>query len=229
MSGETPISTTSATLIQCAVARGKKSPFPLSFGCGLVVLGVLCNRVLAGQTTMLSWDIAVTGCALILVLTGLLLILHVLWSRLSNWGLFALAVVLVLVYSLVYAFTLGLLFIGSRGDYGHCREMIQSVAATAPIPASAFNPTEPAVFCLEGNYGLFRTRYQILQVYGVTGRAKQDAILVKLKQVRHIENTEAIQVLFYQRENVVFWRNDKNGASGGTRGPESLLRIAVVR
>lgn len=231
MFGETPNFATSATyptLIERAVTLRKKSLFPLFFGCGLIALGVLCNYLLAGQSTRLSWDISVTACALVLVLTGLLLVLHALWPRLSNFGLFALASVFVLIYSLAYAFTLGLLFIGSSGDYGHCEQMIASVSATAPIPPSAFHPTQRAVFCNEGNYGLFRTRYQILQVYGVSERAKQDAILVKLKQVKYAENTEAMQVLFYERENVLFWRNDKNGASGGTRGPESLLRIAVV-
>ena len=129
------------------------------------------------------------------MLAGLFLVLHTLWPRFSNSGLYASAVGFVLIYSLVYAFTIGLLLIGSRGDYGHCEAMIQSIAATAPIPPSAFSPTQPAVSCLEGNYGLFRTRYQILQIYGVSDPAKQDLIVVKLKQIKNAENTEAMQIL----------------------------------
>ncbi len=231
MFGETPNFANSATyrtLIQRAATLSKKSLLSLFFGCGLIALGVLCNYLLAGQSTRLSWDISVTACGLMFVLAGLFLVLHTLWPRFSNSGLYASAVGFVLIYSLVYAFTIGLLLIGSRGDYGHCEAMIQSIAATAPIPPSAFSPTQPAVSCLEGNYGLFRTRYQILQIYGVSDPAKQDLIVVKLKQIKNAENTEAMQILFYESENVLFWRNDKNGASGRTRGTESLLRIAVV-
>jgi hypothetical protein len=162
------------------------------------------------------------------VLAGLVLVVHAWWPPLSNLGLLALAAVLVSIYSLVYVFLLGLLFLGSQGDYGHCQEMIQTVVVTAPIPASAFRPTEPAIFCREGNYGLFGTRHQILEVYGTADRAKQDAILAKLDQAKPSENTEAIQVLFYEKENVLFWKKDRGGANGGTRGPESLIRIAVV-
>ena len=78
------------------------------------------------------------------------------------------------------------------------------------------------------NYGLFRTRYQILDIYGITDRATQDAILLKLTQVRHAEHTEVIQVLFFEKENVRLWKSDMNSASGGERGPGSPLRIAVV-
>ena len=231
MFGETPTFATSATyptLMQRVITRCKNNPFLVFLGCGLIVLGLSCNYVLAGRTTRLGWDVAVTIFGLLLMVPGLLIVLHVIWPRLSTVGLLAVGILSATIYSLVYVFTLGLLFISSRGDYGHCEQMIQSVAATAPIPPSAFDPTQPAAFCREGNYGLFRTRYQILEIYAITERKTQDAILVSLKRVRRAENTESIQVLFYERENVQFWHNDKNGVSGGNRGPEVLLRTAVV-
>lgn len=221
-------SPTHSTLIQQAVALSERSPFFLSVGFGLIALSVLCNSLLAGRSIRLWWDIGETACALLLLVTGLVLVTHAFWPQLTRAVLLALAIVLVTSYGLIYVFTLGLLFVSSRGDYGHCEQTIQSVTATTPIPPSAFNPAQKAVFCLEGNYGLFRTRYQILEVYGVADRTTQDAILVQLNRVRDIENTEAIQVLFYEKENVKFWKNDKNGASGGRREPESLLRIALV-
>jgi hypothetical protein len=143
-------------------------------------------------------------------------------------ALLAIGIICATIYSLVYVFTLMLLFVASRGDYGHCDQMIQTAAASGRVPPSAFDPTRPAGFCMVANYGLFRTRYQILGVYGVTDRNAQDAILGGLKQLRHDENTEAIQVLFYEKENVKILRSVKNGTNGGTRGPEILLRTAVV-
>src|ERR1700690_960906 len=231
MFGENPtfaLSETYPASIRNVIVRCKNSPYTVSLACGLVVLGLLCNYVLSGRTTNLHEDIGVTGLALLLVLAGMLLGVRVLWPQMTPTALLAIGIICATIYCLVYVFTLGLLFVSSRGDYGHCEQMIHGVAATASIPPSAFDPAHPAAFCLEGNYGLFRTRYQILQIYGVAERKTQDAILVSLNRVRQAENTESIQVLFYERENVHLWHNDKNGASGGTRGPEILLRTAVV-
>jgi hypothetical protein len=216
------------TSVQRAVAASKKRPLFLAFGLGLVTFGVLGNHLLAGRNTKLSWDIEVTAWAFVLVLAGFLLVLRVLQPQLKTASLFAFALALVTVYSLIYAWTIGLLLVSSRGDYGHCEELIRGVSTSAPIPPSAFDPTKRAVFCMVANYGLFRTRYQILDIYGITDRATQDAILLKLTQVRHAEHTEVIQVLFFEKENVRLWKSDMNSASGGARGPESPLRIAVV-
>jgi len=232
MFGDTPIFSSPAsgpTMIQRAVALSKGSPYFFTFGWGLFALGLLCNYLLAGRRTTLRWDMEVTATALVLVVAGLLLVLHALRPQLSDAVHFALAIVSVTIYGLIYAYTLGLLILSSSGDYGHCEDMIENASATAPLPPAAFDPMRKAVFCLEGNYGLFRTRYQILEVYGITDRATQDAILQQLDRVRHVENTEAIQVLFYEKENVRLWKNSKNGASGGERGPESLLRIALIQ
>jgi hypothetical protein len=127
----------------------------------------------------------------------------------------------------VYATNLALLMVSSRGDYGHCDQIKRAIVETVPIPPSAFNPAEPALACLVGNYGLFRTHYQTVLVYGVTGPAQQDAILLQLKRLRKAVNAEAIQVLFYEKENVRTWKA-ASGASGGERGPETITRTAVV-
>ena len=213
---------------QGVLRPGTKRRNLLFLGCGFVASAVLCNYVLAGRSTSLLWDALVTGIALGLLLCGLILVVRALRPKLNNFGLVLFAIGVVSSYGVVYAITIGLLVVSSESDYGHCEEMIQSIAATAPIPMSAFDPSHPAVFCKVGNYGLFRTRYQVLEVYGVSDRAKQDEILMRLKQTKHRLNTQAVQVLFYEKENVQFRKNDKNGSSEGIRGPESVLRIATV-
>src|SRR5277367_3706836 len=116
MFDETPEFSISAAMlmsVQRAVAACKKRPVFLTFGLALVTFGVLCNHFLAGRSTRLTWDIVVTAWAFVLVLAGFLCLLRVLQPQFKIASLFALALALVTVYSLIYAWTVSLLFISS--------------------------------------------------------------------------------------------------------------------
>jgi hypothetical protein len=76
---------------------------------------------------------------------------------------------------------------------------------------------------------MFLTRYDVLNIYGVTTSVAQTRVLGNLKNFRRASNTKPLTVEFYEKENWTSWHNEKSGASGGKRGPEKLIREVVIR
>jgi hypothetical protein len=125
------------------------------------------------------------------------------------------------------------------GDYGHCQDLVAAVVQTNVVPQSVSSPGQPAVFCQKAEYGILRSRYQVLQIYSVPMDA-QNIVLAAVSSARHRLNSERVQVVFYQREN---WRiggpynadgtlADKGGTiipGSATRGPEKIERVSVIR
>jgi hypothetical protein len=114
-----------------------------------------------------------------------------------------------------------------------------AVVQTNVVPQSVSSPGKPAVFCGNAEYGILRSRYQVLEIYSVPMDA-QNVVLAAVSRTRHRWNGEGVQVVFYQREN---WRiggpynadgtlADKDGIvipGSATRGPEKIERVSVIR
>jgi hypothetical protein len=129
----------------------------------------------------------------------------------------------------------GLLYVGidffdsGSGAFGDCQGLTAAAASSGDVPASLSMPRNPAVFCETGRFGMFLTRYDILVVYGVTTSVAQARILESLRNFRRAPNTKPLRVEFYEKENWTSWHNEKSGASGGKRGPETLIKEVVIR
>jgi hypothetical protein len=115
------------------------------------------------------------------------------------------------------------------GAFADCEGLRGAAASSGNVPESLSVPGGPAVSCQTGLFGMFLTRYDVLNVYGVTASATQGRVLQNLENYRRTSHTKPIRVEFYEKENWTSWHNEKNGASGGRRGPERLIREAVVK
>lgn len=138
-----------------------------------------------------------------------------------------LVIPIAVLYGLLYV---GIEFVDSGGGaFGDCQGLQAAAASSGDAPESLSRPGNPAVFCATGLFGMFLTRYDILSVYGVTAPVAQARVLGNLKSFRRASNTKPVRVEFYEKENWTSWHNEKNGASGGKRGPEKLIREVVIR
>jgi hypothetical protein len=129
--------------------------------------------------------------------------------------------------------------ISESDDYGRCQDLVVAVVQTNVVPQSVSRPGQPAVFCSNAEYGILRSRYQVLQIYSVPMDA-QNVVLAAVSSTHQRLNGEGVQVVFYQREN---WRigapynadgtlADKDGTvvpGSATRGPEKIERVSVIR
>lgn len=118
--------------------------------------------------------------------------------------------------------------IGKSGDLGHCLDFVDAAVQTNVVPQSVSSPGHPAVFCLTAEYGILRSRYQVIEIYSVP-RDQQNKVLAALTTARHRVNGAAVQVLFYDKENWKTWTSKDGRVTGGSRGPEKIQRVAVVR
>lgn len=173
--------------------------------------------------TLYGFMAMVRACAPNVSLTLLRVLAAVLLVSYIGWGLFSF---------------LGLGFEMS-GDLGHCQDLIDAAVHTNAVPQSVSSPGQPAVFCSIAEYGILRSRYQVIETYSVP-RDQQQRVLTALTVAHRRLNGAAVQLVFYQREN---WRvggpynadgtpADKDGTvitGSATRGPEKIERVAVIR
>jgi hypothetical protein len=138
-----------------------------------------------------------------------------------------LVIPIAVLYGLFYV---GIEFVDSGvGAFADCHGLRAAAASSGDIPESLSTPDNPAVSCQTGLFGMFLTRYDILNIYGVTTSVAQTRVLGNLQNFRRASNTKPLRVEFYEKENWTSWRNEKSGASGGKRGPEKLIREVVIR
>ena len=124
-------------------------------------------------------------------------------------------------------------FLGSAvqksNDLGHCQDFADAAVQTTVIPQSVSSPGQPDVFCGITHYGILQSPYQVIAIYGVP-RGQQDKVLMALTTAHHRVNGTAVQVVFYEKEN---WQiqtaADGSTVIGGSRGPEKIQKVAVIR
>ena len=183
------------------------------------------------------WDAVCTLGGVIAILWGIAAIARAWAPNVSPAVLRVVRNVLLVGYIGCYLFSF-LLSVGDKTGNGHCQDFWDAVVQTKVVPQSVSSPGQPAVFCSEAEYGIFRSRYQLVWTYGVP-RDQQQKVLAAVT-ARHRVNGAAVQVVFYQREN---WRvggpynadgtlADKDGTvipGSATRGPEKIERVSVIR
>jgi hypothetical protein len=121
------------------------------------------------------------------------------------------------------------IFATGSDTLSECSGIIQAASDSYPIPDSLSQPGHPAAFCAGEQYGMFMSHFNDVSIYGVTARTAQDRMLHDLSAYRGLSHVHPLHVGFYEKENWTGWRNEKNGASGGSRGPENLIRVTTVR
>jgi hypothetical protein len=178
-------------------------------------------------------DIFIPIAAFYLTLGGLILLPFGL--RRQDSARFSTSLMVSIITSLVltafYAyFFYGIQFLATGADrLGECPGLDAAAAASHEIPQSIVVPGHPAVGCSVQRYGMFLSFYNQVAVSGVIDQASQDRILKSLSDYSKAADTRPIRVLFYEKENWTTWRNEKNGASGGQRGPENIIRVVTIR
>ena len=211
----------------------------------LLIAGLALNYIVEGhsflkpgtlspQMYLGAWpDFYLPIVAFFLCLTAPILY-FVVMKRRETWGI-GLCIVVALTISVPtsllyggYSFVHGFLATGTD-ETGECDGLKQAASASGSIPASAEYPQKPAIYCAGETYGMFFSHYEDLAIYGVTTDSGQARILHDLASYRRAAHTHSLHVGFYEKENWTSWRNPKNGAAGGERGAERLLRVVTLR
>lgn len=78
------------------------------------------------------------------------------------------------------------------------------------------------------DYGILRSSYQVIETYGVP-RDQQGKVLAAVTAAYHRVNGAAVQAAFYDRENWQVQTARDGRVIGGSRGPEKIQRVAVIR
>jgi hypothetical protein len=163
-------------------------------------------------------------------LAGFILLLFGLKGRAGFNNLLATVVISLVLTAPYAAFYLGIQFIQTGADrLGECYGLNQAANSSNDIPTSIAFPERPAIGCSVERYGMFLAFYNDLNIKGVPNIGAQNRILDNLSKYRKAAHTHPIHVTFWEKENWTTWHNDKTGASGGSRGPENLLRVQTVR
>jgi hypothetical protein len=128
------------------------------------------------------------------------------------------------VYCVIFAYSR----IWNFGTSDQIEELAQAATNVAVIPQSVSDPKRVGVFGYSATYGILFTRFDVVIVYGVTQKESQDRILHQFEAYHRAHRTRPLHVEFYEREN---WTTveGSNGVSGGQRGPEKVVRCAVIR
>jgi hypothetical protein len=122
-----------------------------------------------------------------------------------------------------------LIHLSDGGAFDNCDQNIQAASVDGLVGQSISAPGRAAAFCNSGRFGVFLTRYDVIMLYGIKVKAEQNRVIQALIYSRaQGQRARPIRVYFYEKENWVTWKNESNGASGGSRGPETLLRVAVL-
>jgi len=120
------------------------------------------------------------------------------------------------------------LAVRKSGDLGHCQDFVDAAVQTRLVPQSVSAPGRPAVFCTVMEYGVLRSDFQVVEVYGVP-MDQQRKVQTAITIARHRVHGPSVQVVFYEGENWQTWTSKDGSVSGGSRGPEKIQRIVVVR
>lgn len=134
--------------------------------------------------------------------------------------------IVVAVYCLIYAPSR--IFDFDQNPSDQLEALTQAATTVAVIPQSVSVPKRVGVFGVSARYGMFFTRFDVVRVYGVTQKESQDRILQQFGEYHRTHRTRPLHVQFYERENWTTWEGS-NGVSGGARGPERMVRCAVIR
>jgi hypothetical protein len=110
---------------------------------------------------------------------------------------------------------------------GQCQPVDDALMSLGYIPPSAAFPHRGATGCGSARYGLFFQSVNHVSVYGVTSWPDQNRVLRALSKLAIETNLAPTKVWFYEKEKWIEERSS-NGVIFGHRGPENLLRIAVV-
>jgi hypothetical protein len=204
-----------------------------------VLAGLCVGTLLPPMRYSLWWDAVCSLGGVVGIVYGFVVIVRACTPNVSLRLLRIICTVLIVGYIGWYLFLFLALGLEWSGDLGHCQDFIDAANQTNVVPQSVSSPGQPAVFCLKAEYGILRSRYQVLQIYSVPIGA-QNAVLAAVSSARHRLNSGGVQVVFYQREN---WRiggpynadgtlADKGGTfipGSATRGPEKIERVSVIR
>jgi hypothetical protein len=185
------------------------------------------------------WDAVCTIGGVVAILYGFTAMVRARAPNVSLTLLRVIRTVLLVSYIGWGLFSFLALAVRKSGDLGHCQDFVDAAVHTNAVPQSVSSPGQPAVFCSVAVYGILRSRYQVMETYGVP-RDQQQKVLAALTIAHHRVNGAAVQVVFYQREN---WRvggpynadgtlANKDGTvipGSATRGPEKIERVSVIR
>jgi len=194
----------------------------------LVLAGLCIGTLLPPLRRSIWWDAVCSVGGVVAILWGLAAIARACALNVSPAVFRVVRNALLVSYIAWYLFSF-LLSVGDKTGNGHCQDFWDAVVQTNVVPQSVSSPRQPAVFCSEAEYGIFRSRYQLLWTYGVP-RDQQHKVLAAVTTARHRANGVAVQVVFYERENwQVQTAADDKTVIGGSRGPEKIQRVAVIR
>jgi hypothetical protein len=109
-----------------------------------------------------------------------------------------------------------------------CQTIVADLEASISFPQSVSSPGNPALFCDKGVKGMFLTKFDRVNIYGVLDTNEQQVVIDRLKNAKRRLKTKPIQLEFFEKENWKTWSDPKTGRSGGDRGPETPIWQAVI-
>ncbi len=201
----------------------------IALGVILLLAGLCIGTLLPPMRYSIWWDAVCTIGGVVAILYGATAIVRAYAPNLSQTLLRVVRGVLFAAFIGWYLFS----FLGSAvqksNDLGHCQDFADAAVQTNVIPQSVSSPGQPDVFCGIAHYGILQSPYQVVVIYGVP-RGQQDRVLTALTTAHHRVNGTAVQVVFYEKENWQVWTAaDDKTVIGGTRGPEKIQRVALIR
>ncbi|MGA9853101.1 MAG: hypothetical protein WBR15_09240 [Gammaproteobacteria bacterium] len=193
-----------------------------------ITSAIVMNHILEGYAFNNLFNLVFPAALCALILIGICCIVVGLWPRKYKsyrWLLFSTAcfTLCLYIFSCLSAWFLDLDWT-KKYD---CPTLYQVAIAQNVIPHSVSVPNRFAMFCATGQQGLFRTRYEVVTIYGVIDPREQNKVITTLKMYHINKNSLSIRIDFYQAENWKTWSS--SWASGGTRGVEQLIRVAIIR
>lgn len=175
------------------------------------------------------WDAVCSLGGAVAILYGLTTIARSCAPKVSPTLLRVARNVLLVSYVGWYLFSFLVLAFQKSGDLGHCQDFVDALAQTNVVPESVSSPGRPAVFCLMAEYGILRSRYQVIETYSVPP-FQYDKLATAVTIAHQRVNGAAVQLVFYDRENwQVQTAADGKTVIGGSRGPEKIQTVRVIR
>ena len=122
------------------------------------------------------------------------------------------------VFSLIY---------GLPDDEG-IGKLVEFVQQNFRFPKrSVISPEQWPAFGVPGTRSLLETHQQ-LYVYYITRSEDQDELVALVSDYLRTHPHLTTDICFFEGENWITWSNPQNGARGGERGPEKLLRRVIL-
>jgi hypothetical protein len=117
----------------------------------------------------------------------------------------------------------------SSDDVFECKGLASLVTSVHEIPESISSPGRPAIFCDVETGGFFLKRFDHVRIYGIIEKGQQDSIIQSLQGASAHRRSKQVVVEFYEKENWRTWSDTATGNKGGERGPETAIRMTVLR